>query len=139
MPRRCRSRADSVEISSPINLIEPAAGSRSPVSASTSSVCPLPCTPAIPTTSPALTVEIDAVDGRFFPFIENGRVRALRGAARRAWPAVRSTVKLTGRPTIISASPLRVAVFGIAFADDPAGAKHADPVGDLAAPRAACG
>ena len=68
IPWRCRSsgmyptpasrisRTSQSEMSTPSRVMTPEVGSRIPITTSTSSACPLPSTPAMPTISPAWMV-----------------------------------------------------------------------------------
>ena len=109
MPRRWRWRAEARVMSSPSSATLPPTTRRSPVRASVSSVWPLPCTPAMPTTSPARTVTSmpsTATSSR------SDSTRNCRASSTVAFGCAGflSTVKRTARPTISSARSASLAV-----------------------------
>ena len=99
--------------------------------ASTSSVWPLPWTPAIATISPAWTVEVQAVDGRVAAVVADDEVVQLEdrlaGLRRLLFD---DEVDRRGRPSWPPAPP-RVVSAGVVRADHLAAAQHGDAVGDL--------
>ncbi len=86
-------------------VIDPPVGRRIPERTSTSSVWPLPDTPATPTISPAATSSETSVSAGspWVPVAWRSRMRRIGSWAARPASAGRSTPKL-GRPTIIRAS-----------------------------------
>ena len=104
----------------------------SPVSASTSSVCPLPCTPAMPTTSPSRTVKSTPSTAISSRSSRTREVAAPRAARRPGLAGVSSTPEAhrRARPSSRRAR-LRVAVFGSRSPTTLPRAQHADAVGDL--------
>ena len=78
----------------------PATGWRRPVIASTSSVWPLPCTPAMATISPARTVEVEPVDGDVAAVVAHHEAARPRAPGRRAARAsCRRPARPAGRPS----------------------------------------
>ena len=103
---------------------------RRPMIASTSSVCPLPCTPAMPSTSPARTSRSTPSTARMpAVVVDHDQAGDLRAPSRPARPGSSSTSRLTLRPTISAASSSSRGV-GVGGADGPAAPDHRDPVGD---------
>ena len=117
-------------MSLPRNETSPRTGIRSPVSASTSSVCPLPCTPAMPTTSPARTVRSTPSTASSRALVHGGKPGDLSSA--RAGLG-RLLVHLEGdRAADHHLGQLRLGRrLRVALADHLAGAQHVDAVGDL--------
>ena len=110
-PRRCRSsamwprpaasapRTPVPVMSRPATRIRPAAGSRSPATASTSSDCPLPSTPARPTISPARTSsDRPRTAGR--PRSSSTSRSSTESSGSPAPPSFLSSRKSTSRPTM---------------------------------------
>src|ERR1700733_5501665 len=107
MPARSRSRVLAPAISVPASSTDPVEGRR-PIRASQSSVCPLPCTPAMPRISPARTSK--DIESTARPPYSAGTVRS-------------RTSSMT------SAGQLRAAGARWPLGDDFAAAEHRDAVG----------
>ena len=111
IPFTCRSRGSSLVTSSPATEIVPLAAARKPVIASTNSVCPFPCTPAIPTISPARTTkETPSTTAR-----PSGSTTWRLSTDNITSPGSRlalSAINCTGLPTIISAICASEVAFG---------------------------
>jgi hypothetical protein len=84
-------------------VIDPACGTRRPITASTSSVCPLPCTPATPSTSPACTSRSMPSTARM-PRSSSTTRPEIFSTVRPGSAGVLVTSRLTSRPTISAAS-----------------------------------
>ncbi len=89
--------------SSPNILTVPVRAVRNPVIVSTNSVCPFPCTPAIPKISPACTVRLTPETTCCWRSSITVRFSIVSRAAP-GWARAFSTCRMTFRPTIISAS-----------------------------------
>ena len=114
----------------PLMRTSPWSTSRRPVIASTSSLCPLPWTPAMATISPACTVRSRPFTAGWPRSSRTTRSRSSStGSAGLAGDLF--TTRSTSRPTIIVASSSRVVSAGSRRADDPAAAQDRDPVRDL--------
>ena len=136
-PDSSRSRALPFVISLSASLTRPSVARLSPVRASTSSVCPLPSTPAIPTISPARTLKLTPRTA--------GRPRSSStvspSTSRSVSPGLAgslSTCRTTSRPTIKRARPCSVAPSrGTASTSFPRRSTLIRSA--ISAPRAACG
>ena len=106
-----RSRGSECVRSLPSREMVPPVALRNPVNASTNSVCPLPCTPAIPTISPARTSK-ETFSTCVLPSASSTVKSVTFSTTSPADAEFFCTVNSTGRPTIISAICDSVAVFG---------------------------
>ncbi len=128
MPARSRWAGVAWVRSRPFSVTRPATVGRSPISASHSSVCPLPCTPATPRISPART-------SKDIPFtqtrpVSSATVRSdTSSTTSPGLAASLLTRSCTFRPTISAASSSSVADGG-RLADHRAAAQHGDRVRD---------
>src|SRR5215211_3636206 len=107
-PASSASRAPSFVISLPATVTRPACAFRRPVTASISSVWPLPSTPAMPTISPARTwkeTSCTASSSRSSSTVSPSTSSSTSAGV----PGVLSTRSSTSRPTISRARPSRVA------------------------------
>ena len=120
-PRRCRSsgmcprpassirRALGRSTSRPAIRTRPLSRLRRPVSASISSLCPLPSTPAMPTISPARTESETPLTAGSPRSSSTWRSSTSSNTSPSGLAGVFSTCRRTSRPTIIRASPASVA------------------------------
>ena len=130
-PASRQSRASAVVTSLPATVIVPPEGLRSPVSASISSLCPFPSTPAMPTISPARTSKETprtASRPRSSTHVRGPRPGA---AVSPGWAGGFSTRSTTSRPTISRARPSSGGALARNRVDLLALPEHGDPVGDL--------
>ncbi len=97
------SRVESPSVGRPSIVVLPATTGRRPMIASISSVWPLPCTPATPSTSPACTVRSTPSTARW-PRSSLTARPATSSTAAPGWAAPLSTRSSTERPTISEAS-----------------------------------
>ena len=124
-PSLRRAHASSVPAGVPHNVIASARASvRSPDSAASNSFCPLPDTPAMPTISPARTVERDRAKRRAERIV-GAHVERIDDERRRAGVRCRDARGCgSSPPIIIRASDAVVSWRGSHCAGDAAGAQH---------------
>ena len=113
IPAAWRPRGDSFVMSRPASDIAPCATRRMPAIASTSSVCPLPCTPAMPTISPVRTLN-DTSSTTVRPSASTTEMLFTPSITSPGCAVALSTTNCTARPTIISAMESSVAFLGSA-------------------------
>ena len=109
-------------------VIVPARSGRRPITASTSSVCPLPCTPATPSTSPARTTRSTPSTARM-PRSSSTIRPAIFSTSRPGSAGVFSTSRLTDAADHQRGQLVLRGVRG-GGADRAAAPDHGDPVGD---------
>ena len=96
----------------PLMTMRPDSTGRRPVRASTNSVWPLPCTPAMPRISPARTLK-ETPSTATRPRSSSTRRSSTRSTSSPGWAGRLSTVSNTSRPTIMAAREASVAWSGV--------------------------
>ena len=126
-----KTRRGSRRTRRPPIRISPDSIGRSPVIASTSSVWPFPCTPAMATISPACTTRSTSVDGDAGRGRRARRGPSISSTASPGSAGGLSTTSSTGAPDHHRRQLLERALGGPRRADHLAPAQDRDPVGDL--------